>query len=236
MKKSIALTSLLTLFFLLPALLSAQVTAASAQQGLTTFAGIITTFNNTIVKALGTLFMSASVVAFFYGIVQYVWGIRGGKIEAINAGKEFMIWALLALFVMFSVYGIIKFFQKIVPGLDSTSITIPNVIFEGSAGGGGTAGSGAVGGAGTGGGTAGSGGVNQQQTVYTCPDGITKYYNQSDYTLACTSRNSITPGAGGATNINTGGDCIDDNACSGGNVCINFTCQPPTTDPNGAAY
>ncbi len=221
MKKSIALTSLLTLFFLLPALLSAQVTAASAQQGLTTFAGIITTFNNTIVKALGTLFMSASVVAFFYGIVQYVWGIRGGKIEAINAGKEFMMWALLALFVMFSVYGIIKFFQKIVPGLDSTSITIPNVIFEGSAGGGGTAG---------------SGGVNQQQTVYTCPDGITKYYNQSDYTLACTSRNSITPGAGGATNINTGGDCIDDNACSGGNVCINFTCQPPTTDPNGAAY
>ncbi len=137
MKKTIVLTFLSALVLLAPSLVMAEVSAVSAQQGLTTFGTLITTFNNTIIKALGTLFMSASVVAFFYGIVQYVWGIRDGKLEAINAGKEFMIWALVALFVMFSVYGIIKFFQKIVPGLDSASITIPNVIFQG--GGGGTA-------------------------------------------------------------------------------------------------
>ncbi len=236
MKKTTAINSLVVLLLLTPSFLFAQagqVSTTGVQQGLNTFGGLITTFNTSIVKALGTLFMSASVVAFFWGIVQYVWGIRDGKLEAIKAGREFMIWALLALFVMFSVYGIIKFFQKMVPGLDSASITIPNVIFQGGGGdttgnnsvggtgGGGTAGNNSVGGTGTGGavgGTVGSGGVGGTGTggvAINCGSG----WHPDSNNTGCVPDT--------ATNLNTGGDCTTDGECSGGNVCKNFICQPP---------
>jgi hypothetical protein len=98
------------------------------------FADLITTFNSTIVKALGTLFISGSVVAFFFGLMNFIWGMRNGDTKVITNGKDFMIWALVALFVMFSVYGIVKFFQGLVPGLNSNTISIPEIRYGGSSG------------------------------------------------------------------------------------------------------
>lgn len=153
----IVLTFTSTLF--LTSLASAQgVSSAGVQQGMGTFAGLINTFNSTIVKALGTLFLSGAVVAFFWGVAQFIWGMRSGKPEVLTNGKQFMIWALIGLFVMFSVYGIIRFAQSIVPGLDSNTITIPNVQFGGT---GATAG--------------GAGAIGSSDTMLTCSDGITKY-------------------------------------------------------------
>ena len=111
---------------------SAQVT--SAQQGFSTFAGLVNNFNSTVVKALGTLFMSGAVVAFLWGIVQYIWGVREGKPEKISAGNQFMIWGLVALFVMFSVYGIIRFMQKVTGTDTNNTITIPGINLGGSSG------------------------------------------------------------------------------------------------------
>lgn len=74
--------------------------------------------------------MAAGVVAFFYGIVEYIWGRRQGNIEKTKNGNQFMTWGLIALFVMFSVYGIIKFAQNIImPGTDFNTITIPGINF-----------------------------------------------------------------------------------------------------------
>lgn len=127
MKKNLTLvTATFATFLLFSSFASAQVSAVGAQQGLTTFAGLITTFNNTVVKALGTLFLSGAVVAFFFGVAKFIWGLREGKADAITNGKQFMIWSLVGLFVMFSVYGIIKVAQSLVPGLNATSIDVPN--------------------------------------------------------------------------------------------------------------
>ena len=178
MKSLFFLVALSSFIFLLDTA-SAQASAIGVQQGLSTFAGLITTFNNTVVKALATLCVSGAVVAFFFGVTQFIWGLRQGKGDAITNGKQFMIWGLVALFVMFSVYGIIKVTQSLVPGLDSTTITIPNVNYGGSGLGSPT--------------TGGGNGQNTsnpnnplQPTVFTCPDGVTKYYDQSDYKMACT--------------------------------------------------
>ncbi len=133
MKKTFTLVTFsVGAFLLLASYVSAQVTATGAQQGMTTFAGLINTFNSTVVKALGTLFLSGAVVAFFFGVAKFIWGLRTGAEKAITDGKQFMIWGLIALFVMFSVYGIIKFAQNIVPGLNSDTITIPSVNYGGS--------------------------------------------------------------------------------------------------------
>lgn len=111
---------------------ASQLNADSAVQGFSTFGKLVDAFNATIVKAVGTLFMSLAVVAFFYGIVQYIWGSRNGDATAITKGNTFIGWSLLALFVMFSVFGIIKFFQGVVPGLSDSKITIPEINIKGS--------------------------------------------------------------------------------------------------------
>lgn len=177
MKKIFTLVSCLTGAFLLcTSFASAQVSVAGAQQGMNTFAGLINTFNTTVVKALGTLFLSGAVVAFFFGVAKFIWGLRTGVEKAITDGKQFMLWGLIALFVMFSVYGIIKFAQNIIPGLNSDTITIPSVNYGGSGNGlgnpstgGGTGGLGAPSsGGGTGGlgtPTTGSGGTVPPATV-----------------------------------------------------------------------
>jgi hypothetical protein len=108
--------------------LALSLTSVSAQssisQGLGTIAGLVDTFTQTIVKSLGTLFISGGVVAFIFGLAKFIFGVRNGDTGVITNGKQFMTWSLVALFVMFSMYGIIKFFQVTFFGSDSTSNTI----------------------------------------------------------------------------------------------------------------
>ena len=132
MKKSfILIGASLTSFFILSVSVYAQgSTAEDAKTGITTLASLVTTFTDTLVKSVGTLFLSAGVVAFFYGIVKYIWGSREGNAKAIEDGNKFMTWSLLALFVMFSVYGIIKFAQNVLGLREVNTITIPEVNFK----------------------------------------------------------------------------------------------------------
>lgn len=193
--------------------------------GITTLAGLIDAFTKNIVKSLGTLFLALGVVAFFYGVVQYLWGVRDGKPDKITAGNKYMAAGLLALFVMFSVYGIIKLGQGILFGSTNVNkIDIPEINFVKGSGttntntngnvlnqGGGagvmmtcpngvdkvpvTAGVGACPGGTSSGGS--NGGVNGVDG-YTCPDGKTKYYNQSDAKFCPDTSTS-----GGASNSGT---------------------------------
>lgn len=153
----------LTSFFILSSFVSAQsASVTSVNQGIGTFASLITNFTQSIVKATGTLFMALAMVAFFYGIVQYIWGAREGDSKKIQVGNEFIKWSLVALFVMFSVYGIIRFFQVFIcNGPCSETIIIPDINFGKSS----------------------NNGISSPPTgtdplttqkVYLCPDGITK--------------------------------------------------------------
>jgi general stress protein YciG len=133
MKKNLTLLALtLTTFLAISHIASAQATAAGAQQGFSTLGSLITAFNDSVVSALARLFISGGVVAFLFGVTKFIWGIREGKETDITNGKQFMIWSLIGLFVMFSVYGIIKVAQSLIPGLNATTITIPDIKFGGS--------------------------------------------------------------------------------------------------------
>ncbi len=115
-------------FFIFSTLAGAQASAEDVSAGINTFSGLIQLFTNTIVKSTGTLLLSLGVVAFFFGVVQYIWGLREGDPKKVSTGNQFMIWGLVGLFVMFSVYGIIKFGQGILfNGKDIGTITIPDV-------------------------------------------------------------------------------------------------------------
>jgi hypothetical protein len=90
---------------------------------------------NDIIKALGSMVSNAmpvviglAILGFFWGLVKYIFaGGEGGKDEA----KTIMGWSLVALFVMFSVFGIIKMFQRTFGVANDNSVIIQTPQIEG---------------------------------------------------------------------------------------------------------
>lgn len=94
---------------------------------------LINSLIENVLAGTGTLLMTVGVIVFFIGLIQYLWGAREGDAEKIKKGNKFMIWSLVALFVMFSVYGIVKLAQSILlKGGDFKTIEIPTLDFKGS--------------------------------------------------------------------------------------------------------
>lgn len=92
---------------------------------------LVNNFTKNVVTSVGYLFLSTAVVVFFLGVVQFIWASRGGEANGMEKGKSFMMWGLVALFVMFSVWGIIKFAQNILgPEFQTTEIIVPTLRFS----------------------------------------------------------------------------------------------------------
>ena len=56
------------------------------------------------------LFMAVALLVFLWGLARFIFKV-GGDEKAVEEGRNIMIWGLLALFVMVSIWGIISFFQ-----------------------------------------------------------------------------------------------------------------------------
>ncbi len=85
-----------------------------------------------IVDILIPLAFMLAMALFFFGIAKYIWSEGQGKAE----GKQIMIWGVVALFVMSSVWGIVYFIQKEL-GIDDTKTNMKIPTINGSGGGGG---------------------------------------------------------------------------------------------------
>lgn len=113
---------------ILVSLVLMPVSLCAAAVGLGTLTTVANTLADGVVTSLGYLFFTVAVVAFFWGIVQFIWAARNGDAgDGVKNGKQFMLWGLIALFVMFSVWGIIQFAQGVFGLSGQTTITIPNI-------------------------------------------------------------------------------------------------------------
>lgn len=182
--------AIFTTLSLLPLISNAQ----GAQQvvtGVSTVGSILNLVTNTIVSSLATLMLALAMVAFFFGIVQFIWGLREGEEKKITNGKQFMLWSVIALFVMFSIYGVIRLAQSISGVGSSTIISIPTVRFGGTTGG-------TTGGTNT---TSGS--------LYTSPgtDGTAAGSNQTSGTAGTAAGSNQTSGGGNTVCTSAGGSC-----------------------------
>ena len=119
MKKTALITSL---FFALPLL-------ASAQQLVPIF-NLVTSLRG-IVNSLIPLLIAAALVAFFWGLVRYIWGStsKAGKAN----GRSIMIAGIASLFVMISVWGIINLASSAL-NLNNVTPNFPSV-YSGAGGG-----------------------------------------------------------------------------------------------------
>ncbi len=117
----------------LPTLLHAQGAAQTQATGaFGSLAAVVDNFTNTVVAALGSLFVAAGTVAFFYGMVQYIWGVRQGDAGKAKVGNSFMVWGLVGVFVMVSVWGIVYWFQSIFGIQNQNNIVIPRIQIGGA--------------------------------------------------------------------------------------------------------
>ena len=108
---------------LLPVIVFAQYAAFTTLQGMINQV-------KTIVNTLIPIVFALGVLAFFWGLVLYIFS--QGNEEKKKDGKGIMLWALVALFVMASVWGIIALAQRtlnINPGDQPTptNIRLPTV-------------------------------------------------------------------------------------------------------------
>lgn len=102
----------------------------AAGEASPTISGLVSSFTNSVVTAIVSLFAAVGIAAFFFGIVRYIWGVRGGESKKIEEGNKVIIWSMIALFILFSIWGIITYTQGIF-GVDSNSaIVIPNRGFQ----------------------------------------------------------------------------------------------------------
>lgn len=62
-----------------------------------------------IVALLLPVVFGLAILAFFWGILKYVWSKSG---DDKVSGKNVMIWSLVAIFVMVSLFGIIELAQR----------------------------------------------------------------------------------------------------------------------------
>jgi hypothetical protein len=96
---------------------------SSAQQltALNTLVGSI----GDIVKLIIPILFALAMVGFFYGLVMYIFGAEQNKDQA----KKTMIWGVVALFVMASVWGLVAWLGTAVGvGTDTRAPDVNNLI------------------------------------------------------------------------------------------------------------
>ena len=70
-----------------------------------------------LIGTLTTVVFGAALLGFFWGLVKYIWG---GADDDKEKGKQIMIWGIIALFVMSSVWGIVRLLRTSL-GVDSNT-------------------------------------------------------------------------------------------------------------------
>ncbi len=89
----------------------------------TLFGSALSIINSTLIP----LFIGLAILAFFWGMVQFL--RNSGDAKAREEGKQKMIWGVIAIFVMVSIFGIIKLIGSTL-GIDqggSASSLIPTI-------------------------------------------------------------------------------------------------------------
>ena len=117
----------LGILLVLPAIVSAQ-GVLTKTKGL--FGGVKDIVSNVLIPLVFTL----ALLFFFYGVAKYIWQEGGGKED----GRKIMLWGIVALFVMSSVWGLVAFIRGELNINNPDNIKIPRI---GGSGGGSSGGS-----------------------------------------------------------------------------------------------
>lgn len=96
---------------------------------LKTFVDSLTNFIGTSVAGF---FLTLATVAFFYSVVIFIYrrskgGSSYGRGNGLDDAKSMLGWSILALALMFSIWGIVALFQTVFQNPSNNSIVAPSV-------------------------------------------------------------------------------------------------------------
>lgn len=91
-----------------PVLALAQI-PTGGDPNLTTLQSFVTAVGRLVNLAL-PIVVGLALLGFFWGLVKYIFAAGDG--EKIDEGKSLMIWSVVALFVMVSVWGLVGFIGR----------------------------------------------------------------------------------------------------------------------------
>ncbi len=77
-----------------------------------------------IIDVLTPLVFALALLYFFWGLAQFI--LASGSDEAKTEGKNKMIWGVIVLFVMATIFGLIGFIQREL-GVDDESTTVESL-------------------------------------------------------------------------------------------------------------
>jgi len=90
---------------------------------------LIDFFNNILIP----LFIGVAVILFFYGLIKYI--TSGESDDAKKSARSYMIYGVVVLFVMISVWGLVQILVDLF-GLEGVAPVTPTVPLPGGGGGG----------------------------------------------------------------------------------------------------
>jgi hypothetical protein len=82
---------------------------------------------NIIGTAVANLFLTLAVVIFFWAVINFIIKRAQGASESMKQARDMLGWSIIGLFVMFSIWGIIYFFQSAFQIQNSNSISAPSI-------------------------------------------------------------------------------------------------------------
>ena len=104
---------------------------------MNTFKDYINQVTDLIGNTITNLLLTAAVAAFMFAVVSFIWKrANGSSGDGIKDARNQLGWSIVALFVMFSIWGIISFLQSGIfgPGGTKTQIEAPSIKVNTSAG------------------------------------------------------------------------------------------------------
>lgn len=87
------------------------------------FASLVDTLIDFVIDPLVFLLIAVAVLIFLYGVVKFI-GAAGDEAKR-KEGKDLIIYGLIGLFVMVSVWGLVNVLVSTFSDLDTTSIPTP---------------------------------------------------------------------------------------------------------------
>jgi hypothetical protein len=68
---------------------------------------LVAKFTNLIINPIIQVVFAAGLFLFLWGLVVFLWNLNEGGED--KGGKQHMLWGIIGMFIMASVYGIISF-------------------------------------------------------------------------------------------------------------------------------
>ena len=92
------------------------------------------TYLHTLITAFLQLFNILIKVAFSVGLLMFIWGLakfvsHSGNEKSIEQGRQFMVWGIIVLFVMVSVWGIVALMQTMFDADAGAPMTTPSTTY-----------------------------------------------------------------------------------------------------------